>query len=176
MLLSFTAGLVRLHFTTRASRRHALHEKEERAYLASLRAAGLRPSERGRSDYPFGARALEMGVEVEGIWVVGRGWPGGEAVARVEGGGCCRSGSEAGARTYVPRRSRPARKLRRRVRPERRGDTLHGIPHEFEDDFGDVEMDGLRHQGQGSGDGIFNTTVERAQWRSPRPAVPPSHF
>ncbi|SPN96739.1 uncharacterized protein DNG_00259 [Cephalotrichum gorgonifer] len=161
MLVSFTAGLVNLHFTTRASRLHALLDEEKRAYLASMRAAGLRPSGRGDSDFPFGARALEMGIEVEGVWVVGRGEPGGERRTGGDEGDRRRFGPDVAAGPDALRRCRPAGGVHRSGVFERRRDTLHGIPDEFDDPvvgLGDGEMDGLGHIHR-CGDGLFNTDV-----------------
>ncbi|GIJ83984.1 hypothetical protein Asppvi_002817 [Aspergillus pseudoviridinutans] len=54
-----------LAYNRRMTRKHAAAE----AYQRIERGTELRPVSTGGSDIPFGARALEKGVQVDGIWI-----------------------------------------------------------------------------------------------------------
>ncbi|RHZ65563.1 hypothetical protein CDV55_105231 [Aspergillus turcosus] len=54
-----------LTYNRRMTRKHAAAE----AYQRIERGTELRPVSTGGSDIPFGARALEKGVQVDGIWI-----------------------------------------------------------------------------------------------------------
>jgi hypothetical protein len=54
-----------LTYNRRRTRKHAAAE----AYQRIERGTELRPVSTGGSDIPFGARALEKGVQVDGIWI-----------------------------------------------------------------------------------------------------------
>ncbi|KAF4469933.1 hypothetical protein FALBO_3160 [Fusarium albosuccineum] len=67
IILVFAAGFVKLWWTNRAMRRLEIIDEEKRARVSLMSHCGidnLRPPE-----IPFGIRALQNGVEVEGIWI-----------------------------------------------------------------------------------------------------------
>ncbi|KAK7426370.1 hypothetical protein QQZ08_007125 [Neonectria magnoliae] len=67
IVLVFVIGLLRLWWTNRAMRRLEIIDEEKRARLSTISHCGidsLRPPE-----IPFGIRAIQNGVKVEGIWI-----------------------------------------------------------------------------------------------------------
>ncbi|KAF4594654.1 hypothetical protein GQ602_000267 [Ophiocordyceps camponoti-floridani] len=67
ILLVFVIGIVKLWWTNRRLRKYEVIEEERRARLAQMQHCGI--DRMHRDAIPFGVRALESGVEVEGIWV-----------------------------------------------------------------------------------------------------------
>ncbi|KAM0424730.1 hypothetical protein ACHAPT_010040 [Fusarium lateritium] len=67
IVLVFAAGLVKLWWTNRAMRRLEIIDEEKRARVSVMSHCGIenmRPPE-----IPFGIRAIQNGVQVEGIWI-----------------------------------------------------------------------------------------------------------
>ncbi|RSL67456.1 hypothetical protein CEP54_003181 [Fusarium duplospermum] len=67
IVLVFAIGLVKLWWTNRAMRRLEIIDEEKRARVSLMSHCGienLRPPE-----IPFGIRAIQNGVQVEGIWI-----------------------------------------------------------------------------------------------------------
>lgn len=67
IVLVFAVGVAKLWWTNRKLRKYEVIEEERRARLAEMRHCGI--DSLGINEIPFGVRALESGVEVEGIWV-----------------------------------------------------------------------------------------------------------
>ncbi|KAI0404504.1 hypothetical protein F4802DRAFT_615610 [Xylaria palmicola] len=67
IVLVFFIGWVKLWWMQRLLKKHALLDEEKRVRQRELRKSGL-PAGR-RIDIPFGVRAIQSGVEVEGIWI-----------------------------------------------------------------------------------------------------------
>ncbi|RDA91735.1 hypothetical protein CP533_4750 [Ophiocordyceps camponoti-saundersi (nom. inval.)] len=67
IVLVFVVGVFKLWWTNRQLRKHEVIEEERRARLAEMRHCGI--DRMHRDAIPFGVRALESGVEVEGIWI-----------------------------------------------------------------------------------------------------------
>ncbi|KAK5990597.1 hypothetical protein PT974_08866 [Cladobotryum mycophilum] len=67
IVLVFAFGLARLWYTNRKIERLELVDEERRVRLAEMRHCGI--NARGVNDIPFGVRAIESGIEVEGIWI-----------------------------------------------------------------------------------------------------------
>ncbi|OAA56595.1 hypothetical protein SPI_07602 [Niveomyces insectorum RCEF 264] len=68
----FLIGLFKLWRSSRQVRRQELIDEEKRARLTEMRkvGGGLSPTTRKRnSDIPFGVRAIQSGVEIDGIWI-----------------------------------------------------------------------------------------------------------
>lgn len=63
----FCAGLVKLWLNNRLVRKQEILDEEKRARYTELRRSGLHVK-RG-NDIPFGVRAIQSGVEVDGIWI-----------------------------------------------------------------------------------------------------------
>ncbi|KAI0437825.1 hypothetical protein F4803DRAFT_565761 [Xylaria telfairii] len=63
----FFIGWIKLWWMQRLLNRHALLDEEKRVRQMELRKSGL-PTGR-RVDIPFGVRAIQSGVEIEGIWI-----------------------------------------------------------------------------------------------------------
>lgn len=59
---------MRLWLSNRRLRKHEVIEEERRARLAEMRHCGI-DAPPSLNEIPFGVRALESGVEVEGIWI-----------------------------------------------------------------------------------------------------------
>jgi len=63
----FFAGLVKLWWNTRLMKKQEILDEEKKARLEEMRKTGIplnRPNE-----IPFGVRAIQSGVEVDGIWI-----------------------------------------------------------------------------------------------------------
>lgn len=67
----FLIGLVKLWHTNRELRKHEIIDEERRARMAEMKHCGIRHL--SYSNVPFGVRAIERGVEVEGIWIASAG-------------------------------------------------------------------------------------------------------
>ncbi|KAI1755009.1 hypothetical protein F4782DRAFT_429322 [Xylaria castorea] len=63
----FFVGWIKLWWMQRLLEKHTLLDEEKRIRQMELRKSGL-PSGR-RMDIPFGVRAIQSGVEIEGIWI-----------------------------------------------------------------------------------------------------------
>ncbi|KAJ2897879.1 hypothetical protein MKZ38_004338 [Zalerion maritima] len=60
-------GIFRLHYLNWKSQRIMLEDEEKNSRLSEVRRTGLRV--RRDNDIPFGVRAIESGIEVDGIWI-----------------------------------------------------------------------------------------------------------
>ncbi|KAI0423621.1 hypothetical protein F5Y09DRAFT_203711 [Xylaria sp. FL1042] len=67
IVLVFFIGWIKLWWMQRLLKKHTLLDEEKRARQMELRKSGL-PAGR-RADIPFGVRAIQSGIEVEGIWI-----------------------------------------------------------------------------------------------------------
>lgn len=68
----FCAGLVKLWWTNRIVRKQEILDQEKKARIDDMRSTGLRPTSSKRaaaSSIPFGVRAIQSGVQVDGIWI-----------------------------------------------------------------------------------------------------------
>lgn len=61
------AGVIRLQYLTWKSKKIILEDEEKKARISEVRNTGLRV--RRDKDIPFGVRAIESGIEVDGIWI-----------------------------------------------------------------------------------------------------------
>ncbi|KAH6606376.1 hypothetical protein Trco_005529 [Trichoderma cornu-damae] len=67
IVLVFAFGLLRLWWTNRKIARLELIDEERRVRMAEMRYCGI--NARGITDIPFGVRAIQSGIQVEGIWI-----------------------------------------------------------------------------------------------------------
>ncbi len=67
ILIVFCLGLTKLWWTNRAVRKQEIIDEEKRTRLTEMRKTGL-PTKRS-NDIPFGIRAIQSGIEVDGIWI-----------------------------------------------------------------------------------------------------------
>jgi hypothetical protein len=81
ILAVFFAGLVKLWWNTRLMKKQAVLDEEKKARVEEMRRTGL-PLKR-TNEIPFGVRALQRGVEVDGIWVSRPVSPNGTTTTRV---------------------------------------------------------------------------------------------
>jgi hypothetical protein len=65
--LSFFAGLIKYWWVTRRAAKQAVIDQEKNARLAEISRTGL--NVRRESYIPFGVRAIQEGIEVDGIWI-----------------------------------------------------------------------------------------------------------
>src|SRR5690348_13036331 len=63
----FCAGLGKLWWNNRLMKKQEVLDEEKRARVEEIRKTGL-PMKRG-NQVPFGVRAIQSGVEVDGIWI-----------------------------------------------------------------------------------------------------------
>ncbi|KAK0633398.1 hypothetical protein B0T14DRAFT_417389 [Immersiella caudata] len=80
ILAVFFAGLIKLWWNTRLMKKQAVLDEEKKARVEEMRRTGL-PLKR-TNEIPFGVRALQRGVEVDGIWVSRPVSPNGTATTR----------------------------------------------------------------------------------------------
>lgn len=71
IVIVFLIGLVKLWHTNRELRKHEIIDEERRARIAEMKHCGIRHL--SYSNVPFGVRAIERGVEVDGIWIASTG-------------------------------------------------------------------------------------------------------
>ncbi|KAJ6446083.1 inosine-uridine preferring nucleoside hydrolase [Purpureocillium lavendulum] len=79
IVMVFVIGVVKLWWTNRRIRKYEIIEEERRRRLQEMRHCGI--DSRNPNDIPFGVRALESGVEVEGIWISRTNTPDGSRLA-----------------------------------------------------------------------------------------------
>ncbi|KAH0595645.1 hypothetical protein MHUMG1_06822 [Metarhizium humberi] len=65
----FLIGLVKLWQNNRELRKYEVIDEERRSRITEMKHCGIRHM--SYSNVPFGVRAIERGVEVEGIWIAG---------------------------------------------------------------------------------------------------------
>lgn len=68
IVIVFCMGLGKLWWNNRIMRKQEQLDEEKRSRLTEMRKTGLSSAKRG-SDIPFGVRAIQRGVEVDGIWI-----------------------------------------------------------------------------------------------------------
>lgn len=73
IVLVFFAGLAKLWWTNRSVRRHELLDEEKNARVSEIEKTGL--SMRKKPEVPFGVRAIQSGIQVDGIWISRPGTP-----------------------------------------------------------------------------------------------------
>lgn len=69
----FCVGLIKLWYTNRLLKKHMLLDEEKQARQQEMRRSGLPVGK--RIDIPFGVRAIQSGIEVDGIWISRPGTP-----------------------------------------------------------------------------------------------------
>ncbi|OLN95944.1 hypothetical protein CCHL11_05042 [Colletotrichum chlorophyti] len=72
--LVFIIGFVKLWWTNRYMAKLEIIDAEKRAHQSEIESTGLAPP-RKQSDIPFGVRAIQSGIEVDGIWISRPGTP-----------------------------------------------------------------------------------------------------
>ncbi|KAK1979081.1 hypothetical protein LZ30DRAFT_597704 [Colletotrichum cereale] len=65
----FIIGFIKLWWTNRYIARQEIIDAEKRAHAAELASTGLPLPPRKKSEIPFGVRAIQSGIEVDGIWI-----------------------------------------------------------------------------------------------------------
>jgi hypothetical protein len=65
----FCAGLLKLWWAERRSKKHAIVDEEKRRTIEELRKTGQLVERKRPPEVPFGVRAIESGIEVDGIWI-----------------------------------------------------------------------------------------------------------
>ncbi|KAI1410782.1 hypothetical protein F5Y13DRAFT_68961 [Hypoxylon sp. FL1857] len=73
IVVVFFIGLLKLWWLSRYLKKHTILDLEKRARLLEMQKSGL-PSTK-RVDIPFGVRAIQSGIEVDGIWISRPGTP-----------------------------------------------------------------------------------------------------
>jgi hypothetical protein len=68
-VIVFCVGWGKLLWMIRRSKKHALLDEEKRTKIEELRRKGHTVTSRHDSGIPFGVRAIESGIQVDGIWV-----------------------------------------------------------------------------------------------------------
>ncbi|KAI2616406.1 hypothetical protein GGS26DRAFT_596825 [Hypomontagnella submonticulosa] len=73
IVVVFIAGLIKLWWLSRYLKKHTILDLEKRARQLEMQKSGL-PAVK-RVDIPFGVRAIQSGIEVDGIWISRPGTP-----------------------------------------------------------------------------------------------------
>ncbi|KAH6646458.1 hypothetical protein BKA67DRAFT_541424 [Truncatella angustata] len=73
IVLVFFAGLGKLWWINRSVRKHELLDEEKKERMTEIRKTGI-PVKK-RPEIPFGVRAIQSGIEVDGIWISRPGTP-----------------------------------------------------------------------------------------------------
>lgn len=73
IVVVFGVGLLKLWYTNRLLRKHTILDLEKQARQQEMRRSGLPIGK--RIDIPFGVRAIQSGIEVDGIWISRPGTP-----------------------------------------------------------------------------------------------------
>ncbi|KAI0838958.1 hypothetical protein F5Y06DRAFT_36218 [Hypoxylon sp. FL0890] len=73
MVTVFCIGLIKLWWLSRFLKKHTVLDLEKRARQLEMQKSGLPAGK--RVDIPFGVRAIQSGVEVDGIWISRPGTP-----------------------------------------------------------------------------------------------------
>ncbi|KAK8095382.1 hypothetical protein PG999_013404 [Apiospora kogelbergensis] len=73
IVLVFLAGLMKLWWINRSVRKHEILDEEKRSRLSEMRKSGLPVGK--KADIPFGVRAIQSGIQVDGIWISRPGTP-----------------------------------------------------------------------------------------------------
>ncbi|KAM0330023.1 hypothetical protein ACHAQA_004193 [Verticillium albo-atrum] len=66
--LVFVAGYIKLFWTNRYLKKQEVIDEEKRAHVEEMRKTGL-PASKKVFDIPFGVRAIQSGIQVDGIWI-----------------------------------------------------------------------------------------------------------
>lgn len=73
IVLTFLAGLIKLWWINRSVRKHEILDEEKKERLSEMRKSGLPVGK--KADIPFGVRAIQSGIQVDGIWISRPGTP-----------------------------------------------------------------------------------------------------
>ncbi|KAI0172308.1 hypothetical protein GGR52DRAFT_463939 [Hypoxylon sp. FL1284] len=73
IVVVFCAGLVKLWWLSRYLKKHTVLDLEKRARQMEMQRSGLPVGK--RVDIPFGVRAIQSGIQVDGIWISRPGTP-----------------------------------------------------------------------------------------------------
>ncbi|KAI0141342.1 hypothetical protein BJ166DRAFT_597638 [Pestalotiopsis sp. NC0098] len=73
IVLVFFAGLGKLWWINRSVRKHEQLDEEKKTRMSEIEKVGIPP--RRRAEIPFGVRAIQSGIEVDGIWISRPGTP-----------------------------------------------------------------------------------------------------
>ncbi|KAI1763443.1 hypothetical protein GGR53DRAFT_367699 [Hypoxylon sp. FL1150] len=73
IVVVFCAGLVKLWWLSRYLKKHTVLDLEKRARQMEMQKSGLPAGK--RIDIPFGVRAIQSGIQVDGIWISRPGTP-----------------------------------------------------------------------------------------------------
>lgn len=69
-MVVFCLGWAKLWWVSRRTRKQAVKDEEKAAKIQELRLSGVIVKSKWENHIPFGVRALESGLEVDGIWVL----------------------------------------------------------------------------------------------------------
>jgi len=69
ILAVFAVGYLKLLWTNRLVKRQELVDEEKRMRIQELRSSGQIVESRKSHDIPFGVRAIQSGITVDGIWI-----------------------------------------------------------------------------------------------------------
>ncbi|OTA94733.1 hypothetical protein M434DRAFT_70679, partial [Hypoxylon sp. CO27-5] len=73
IVVVFCVGLIKLWWLSRFLKKHTVLDLEKRARQLEMQKSGLPAGK--RVDIPFGVRAIQSGIEVDGIWISRPGTP-----------------------------------------------------------------------------------------------------
>ncbi|EPQ64614.1 Bgt-3683 [Blumeria graminis f. sp. tritici] len=65
----FLLGWIKLLWKVRSEKRHEIVDEEKRSKIRELKISGRSLESRGKPEIPFGVRAIQSGIQVDGIWI-----------------------------------------------------------------------------------------------------------
>jgi len=146
ILLVFLAGLVKLFFKNRLVAKHVVLDEEKRARQQEMQSTGL-PLPR-KLDIPFGVRAIQSGIEVDGIWISRPNTPAdSDTASKAPSREVDSKGKERAVRPSQTTRQSTQNAARRLDAPRR---APHVVSSSAEYDLEDAEPMGLRMPSPGS--------------------------
>lgn len=80
----FCIGCAKLWYNNRLMRKQEILDEEKRARVSDMRKAGVPASAQRGVDIPFGVRAIQGGIEVDGVWISRQATPDGETKPRLQ--------------------------------------------------------------------------------------------
>ncbi|CCU74604.1 hypothetical protein BGHDH14_bgh03840 [Blumeria hordei DH14] len=65
----FLLGWIKLLWKVRSEKKHEIVDEEKRTKIRELKISGRSLESRGKPEIPFGVRAIQSGIQVDGIWI-----------------------------------------------------------------------------------------------------------
>ncbi|KAL3428012.1 hypothetical protein PVAG01_01521 [Phlyctema vagabunda] len=121
----FCMGFAKVAWQNRYLKKHRLVDEEKRAKIQELRKSGQFVEPRQSKEIPFGVRAIQSGVQVDGIWISGNNTP---VPVDLQAG--CYSGKSSDVTAGPSNQQHPGKKLPRSMNDQSRSSTKSTVSNE----------------------------------------------